>query len=155
MNVVDGKECVGCHEVLPLSAFSKRAASRDGLQPRCRPCDSEQAARWKDANPDRVLDARLRRDFGITLDEYKALLTEQGGVCAICGQPPTTVFGRPSGRPGKQGRQRIPQLVVDHDHVTGQIRGLLCVPCNRGIGFLKDDPAIVRFALKYLEERSS
>jgi hypothetical protein len=88
--------------------------------------------------------------FGITIERYNELLAEQGGVCAICGQPPTLVNYRQSRR---QGRQTVPRLVVDHDHETGKIRGLLCVHCNRGIGFLKDDADIVRFALKYLEER--
>ena len=149
-NLATEQECRSCHNLLPLSAFSPNKAKPLGVRTTCKPCACEQAARWKDANPDKVLDARLRRDFGITLDDYEALLAEQCGVCAICGEPPAVAFGRPDGRPGRQGRQRVPRLVVDHDHATGKIRGLLCVHCNRGIGFLKDDPAIVRLALKYL-----
>lgn len=45
-------------------------------------------------------------------------------------------------------------LVVDHDHTTGAVRGLLCSACNTGIGHLKDDPAVVAAALHYLKERT-
>lgn len=87
----------------------------------------------------------LKRNYGITMEEYQALHEVQGGVCAICGQPETTV----------QGRTNTPFcLAVDHDHDTGKVRGLLCTPCNRGIGFLRDDPAILERALEYLNGSS-
>ena len=73
--------------------------------------------------------------FGIALAAYELMLAEQGGVCAICQQPPK-----------KQA------LSVDHDHTTGRIRGLLCQSCNTGIGLLQDDPSILRVAITYLEE---
>ena len=145
------KECTDCRSELPLSEFGAHARMRDGLRKYCKRCASLRSIRWRDANADRVLDTRLRKKFGITLKQYRQMLDEQGGVCAICGQPPSFVTGRPPTR--AQGRQQVPNLVVDHDHATGKIRGLLCTPCNRGIGFLKDDPSVVRFALKYLEER--
>ena len=69
-------------------------------------------------------------------DAYKAMLTSQGGACAICR---TT---------------DVPQAGVwisDHNHDTGSIRGLLCNSCNVGIGMLKDDPALLRAAIAYLE----
>jgi hypothetical protein len=106
---------------------------------------------WRDENQDRARNSHLLRKFGITLEQYHAMLADQGGVCAICGEPPAIVMGQRSGR---QGRQTRPMLVVDHDHATGNVRGLLCTPCNRGIGFLKDIPDMLRFALKYLEGRS-
>lgn len=55
----------------------------------------------------------LKRTYGITLDEYEAMSEAQAGVCAICGRPP-----------------RTRSLHVDHDHKTGLVRGLLCMPCN-------------------------
>jgi len=106
---------------------------------------------WRDQNYECAWDTRLQKKFGITLAQYRALLAEQGGACAICGKPPAVVGYRASRR---QGRPVQPILVVDHDHVTGKVRGLLCISCNRGIGFLDDDPDLVRFALKYLEERA-
>lgn len=102
---------------------------------------------WRDRNPDRVRDADLRRKYGITLADYRDLLERQGGVCAICQKPPG------ESRPGQgrvQGRPVRPLLAVDHDHETGKVRGLLCIPCNRGIGFLEDDPQIISRAADYL-----
>lgn len=65
------------------------------------------------------------------------MLASQGGGCAICQKP------------DGEGKDR---LHLDHDHETGKARGLLCGPCNRGIGMLRDDPALVRKALDYLEK---
>lgn len=60
--------------------------------------------------------ARLKRLFGITWEQYDQMLSSQGGVCALCGDPPK----------GKR-------LAVDHDHKTGKVRGLLCSFCNHRI----------------------
>lgn len=75
----------------------------------------------------------LRVKYGISKEEYLALLEEQGGVCAICGIEPKDRF-----------------LSVDHDHETNQIRGLLCEGCNLGIGHLNDSVALALAAAKYL-----
>lgn len=64
----------------------------------------------------------LVRRYGITLADYVAMLRAQGGGCAICGQKPTRR-----------------NLAVDHDHATGKVRGLLCAPCNTGLGTLESD----------------
>jgi len=92
------------------------------------------------ANPDYYADYDLRRDFGISLAQYNEMLKSQGGVCAICEQTERTT------RNGKFKR-----LAVDHDHVTGKIRGLLCAHCNHAIGKLGDDPALIRKAAEYVE----
>lgn len=67
-------------------------------------------------------DARFRQRYGIDLEAYDLLLEMQGGVCALCGQPP-----------GKKERY----LSVDHDHATGRVRALLCRGCNVGIGWIE------------------
>ncbi len=77
--------------------------------------------------------ARLKRT-GITQAQYDAMQEEQGGVCAICRNA--------SGQ----------TLHVDHDHKTGYARGLLCRDCNRGIGCLKDDAAVLQSAAEYLKK---
>lgn len=76
------------------------------------------------------------RQWGLTVEAYEQLLTEQGGVCAICSRP------CPSGR----------KLAVDHDHETGRVRGLLCGVCNRGLGYFKDDKGLLEAAVLYLAQ---
>lgn len=95
-------------------------------------------------NPDLYRDKYLRRDFGITLEEYQRRFEEQGGVCAICRQPEV------SKRNGK-----TKQMAVDHDHVTGAVRALLCNGCNPMIGYAKDRPEVLRAAAEYLERHSA
>lgn len=78
---------------------------------------------------------RLRTAYGITLDQYAAMLVEQRGGCAICRQT------CPTGQ----------HLAVDHDHKTGAVRGLLCFGHNTGMGKFNDDPELLRRAADYLE----
>lgn len=82
----------------------------------------------------------LERTFGITLEQYQQMLVAQNGVCAICKQPETEVR-----------RGKLQMLSVDHCHKTNAVRALLCGFCNRGIGYLRDDPALVRSAADYIE----
>jgi hypothetical protein len=87
---------------------------------------------------------KLRDNFNLTLDQYDAILRKQKGACALCGFVPS---GSDTHRSGKS-------LAVDHDHITGQVRGLLCDLCNRGIGQLHDDSTLLRKAANYVEEAS-
>lgn len=93
------------------------------------------------SNYDKIRDKQLRRMFGIGSTEYDAKLKEQDGLCAICGEPETTV---------RKGR--ILPLNVDHNHATGAVRDLLCGSCNRGLGKFRDQPSLLRKAASYLEK---
>jgi hypothetical protein len=79
-------------------------------------------------------DGDLRRLYGITLADYRRLLTHQGGVCAICRRPPVNRA-----------------LHVDHDHTTKVVRGLLCFDCNRHLVGRQRHPEKLRAAARYLE----
>lgn len=81
----------------------------------------------------------LKKNYGLTLEQYDAMSEAQEHVCAVCGQPETMK---------KHGR--LLPLAVDHDHSTGKIRGLLCHICNRGLGLLGDNLRIVIAAADYL-----
>ena len=83
---------------------------------------------------------KYQKKFGITLEEYERMLAEQGGVCAVCHQPENVA--------------REQALAVDHDHVSGKVRALLCNRCNRAIGFFRDDPVALRAAAEYLENHN-
>lgn len=82
--------------------------------------------------------SRHLSDYGLVAGDYERMLAEQDGCCAICRRTPEEAHGP----------NRV--LCVDHDHATGRVRGLLCVPCNSGIGQLGDDPDRIRAALNYL-----
>lgn len=83
-------------------------------------------------NPDRYLGYHLRR-YGMSIDDYKDLLKKQDEACAICRTP-------------AQDRR----LAVDHDHATGEVRGLLCNNCNGGLGQFKDNLDNLLAAVRYL-----
>lgn len=74
----------------------------------------------------------LERKYGLTVAEKKKLVEKQKGRCAIC--------------EGKFGMK----LAVDHDHKTGEVRGLLCNNCNRGIGHLQENVDTLKNAIDYL-----
>lgn len=95
-------------------------------------------------------DLHILRKYRITQEQYLELFKEQGGRCAICG----TKDPKTPGRPRKDGVLVRGSFHIDHDHVTGKVRGLLCNLCNRGIGQLRDDPAIMRAAAEYVETHS-
>ncbi len=80
----------------------------------------------------------IERRYGLTPDEYHRLLGKQAGECAICGRH-AEELGRP--------------LVVDHNHESGEVRGLLCNGCNVGIGCFGENAWIVAKAAEYLEAR--
>lgn len=75
---------------------------------------------------------RKARAYGLTLDQYDALVVAHGGVCAICGKEPD-------------------ELVIDHDHSSGAVRGMLCHQCNLGLGMLEQH---LKKALEYVRANS-
>jgi hypothetical protein len=86
-----------------------------------------------------IREYRLKKAYGIDRNEYLSLLQSQGGKCPICG----------NSTPGGKGQT----FVVDHDHKTGNIRGLLCHKCNTAIGLMKDNPHVLRGAIDYLDPK--
>jgi hypothetical protein len=81
-------------------------------------------------------DSMLMRKYGITLEQFDRMLQNQHGKCAICKGP----------------NPKATNWHVDHDHVSGQVRGLLCFACNTGIGQLQDDPNVISAALSYVRK---
>lgn len=114
--------------------WSQRRDLRAGGYWRCRKADSVSHAAWRERNKDSVREGmrvwqannvehrrqyQRRWRYGITQAEYDQRLAKQGGVCALCdGRPEDSVRG---------------VLAVDHDHLTGAVRGLLCIRCNAAL----------------------
>lgn len=135
--------CSKCGIEKPHDAFNKHAQCRDGHRPECRICQSAQEkarpkAHRASKHPDYKRQERMRRLFGMTLHDYERMYAEQDEVCAICKRP--DIWAR---------RDRQP-LVIDHDHATGVVRGLLCNPCNALLGWARDQPEVLDAAATYL-----
>jgi hypothetical protein len=148
------KRCTKCSEDKPLSEFYRSNTRKAGYMSRCKPCSytprprnprlNEEGLRfcprcgeYKDptlyyATASYCPPCDRDRKYGLQPNEYAELLFLQGGVCAICGEDSDK------------------KLVVDHDHDSGQVRGLLCGRCNHGLGMLGDNVEGVRRALDYL-----
>jgi hypothetical protein len=103
-----------------------RAAHREEIneRQRSRSLATRLSDRWQ----------RLRRAYGISKDQYEAMLARQAGVCAMCKKPPAE------------------PLLVDHCHATGRVRGLLCRTCNTGLGFFGDDHRLMTAVADYLKK---
>lgn len=161
------KWCNQCKRLRPMGEFDRLARSVDGHANCCKSCkkaesaarrqrqmaedpelllqrDRDRAKKWRDARKGseslfrREKNQDLLRDYGITLAQFESMLASQRYRCAIC---LTLLHGRRAAH-------------VDHDHKTGRVRGILCTHCNRGIGCLRDDPAALRRAARYLERAS-
>lgn len=100
-------------------------------------------ARWADRNKDHLRESnrrqKLQRLYGLTPDAYAAMLSKQDDKCAIC-------------------KSTVDRLHVDHDHTTGKVRALLCLPCNGGLAWVeriqRSDDEWLAAAYRYLEEHS-
>lgn len=130
------KYCKRCQQFVPVSDFGPQKDKSDGLAFWCRPCNNKH---HREAHRDRLKAHSWRRKYGITPDQYHDLFDKQSGVCAICGQPEV-----------KMHRGALRHLSVDHDHITGTIRGLLCNACNSGLGQFRDDTDLLERAIAYL-----
>ena len=129
------KTCRDCKLDKPFTEFYKDKNRKDGYFSYCKCCSSSRQAHWRKRNPQKRRESHLAYFYGLSPDGYRQLLSDQGGKCAIC---QTNV-------PGHKGN-----FVVDHNHKTGKVRGLLCAKCNAGLGHFRDKPTVIEAALSYL-----
>lgn len=115
-----------CKECGPTS---KRPAPHPG--PRCATHDRQRKAELREQAHARHIAATYG---GLTADEYALILEHQGGACAIC----------------QRATGKTRRLAVDHDHQSGQVRGLLCKPCNRLLGHARDSVEFFERSASYL-----
>lgn len=110
----------------------------------CRPCDIIRRSQSKtfDTRKEYARDHALRSKYGMSLEEFHGWWIVFRGKCGIC----ECELKASEPRRG----QPLDVAVVDHDHKTGQIRGLLCNACNKGLGLFKDNPEILENARRYL-----
>ena len=146
VRLVGLKTCSTCKDQLHFTAFYSNAARSDGRNQNCKKCFREKqkvyCARRKQRDPVGYHDWRIRngKTRGVKLEPglYSRLYAAQAGLCAVCGNP-------------EPPHRRSAMLSVDHDHITGKVRGLLCSNCNFALGHVKDSIEILAALIKYLE----
>jgi len=152
--------CSKCDETKSEAEFERRKDRKSGFKSACRACNNRVNAKWKENNPekaraasrasaakfyidnpDRVKANGLRalrfRKYGISEIDMKVRLKLQEGRCLICQKEFSS-----------ESRMTVPS--VDHDHTTGEVRGLLCGRCNTGLGSFKDSAESCIRAAAYL-----
>lgn len=137
---------VGCGQL----KLRTRMVRRLGSDPLCMAC--YQRARRSHQSPAEIRRANLWAKYRITPEQYDALRADQEYCCGICGISETDVdLARVGGRPRTDGQPLLKvALAVDHDHIDGVIRGLLCQSCNAGLGAFGDNPELLRAGIAYL-----
>lgn len=133
------KYCNKCNIEKDITEFYERKSGRDGYRNDCKSCHSIRATKYYFSHKEHHRKASrrysLKVEYGMSLEEYEARSQEQKFLCKICGKP--------------QSKER--GLAVDHDHQTGEVRGLLCNTCNSALGGFQDDVDLLKRAINYLE----
>lgn len=124
--------CIACEDLKPDDELHW-----DGM---CRACHAA-------AGPVKHIPRTMRRRalkgrFGLEYKDYSSMYAHQDGKCMICCKPLAKY----------KNKDGVETACVDHNHETGQIRGLLCRACNMGLGQFKDDPLLLDAAIEYLIE---
>ena len=160
---MSGRRCSKCEETKDDSMFCRDRSKKSGLHPWCRDCRRHPETRRnrkyqlspggrlkKQARDrrNRLTSKRRhyereqswrRRGIALTVPEYERMYASQGGMCKIC-ERHISLWGRP----------HAGGACVDHDKTTGHVRGLLCSPCNLGIGILGDNLGRLNRVVAYL-----
>lgn len=153
------KQCTKCNEAKPLIGFYTAKQNKDKLSSSCKQCILAKQKEYKEKHPElrekatqatkkwrldpvnkrADISSRYKTKYGITLDDYEKLLKGQNKECYICKKKET------------QGNK---PLYVDHCHVSGKVRKLLCQQCNSGLGMFRDNPELLIKAADYIKEHN-
>lgn len=140
-------ECKGCGNLFTPDKYTGKYCGRRECylereklrsvkrmeDPEYRKEKSEVSMRWQKENPGRLADNYLKRTYGITMEDKISMIESQDGKCAICG-----IYEPERG------------FCVDHNHATGEVRGILCNDCNVSLGGFRDSVEILKRAIEYL-----
>ncbi len=129
------KTCPRCGETKTLDQFAVNMTRRRQVGSYCLPCHNVVSREDRIKKHGSTRNFHLKRRYALTEAEVAAMIAEQGGMCAICEE-----------RPAEH---------VDHDHETGEVRGVLCFTCNVGLGNFRDRPDLLTKAERYLREESA
>lgn len=131
------KTCTQCGLVKELELFgSYKYKNEERRRAACTDCRNvRQKARYRE-NPEIHRAYLLKQKYSMTLEDYDQMIVDQGGKCKICGTETPNCHHK--------------RFVVDHNHATNEVRGLLCSTCNTGLGNFSDNPEIILKAAQYL-----
>ena len=136
----DMKVCSACAEIKPKDQFWKG-------QCYCVPCHkTKQKERWNSRAPHKRLEQHLKYKYGVTHAQFIKRWDEQKGLCAICADQLPDLMTYDNRRRG---------YAIDHNHKTGEFRGILCTHCNSLLGMAKDSGAVLQSAIEYLNNNGS
>ena len=123
--------CPECQTMKPLEDFPRNKGARQGRGGYCKPCHNAKGKATYERLHGGTRNYHLKQRYGLTSADVEAMIEAQGGTCAVC--------------PGKPEH-------VDHDHQTGEVRGILCFNCNQALGNARDNPIVLRGLARYLEK---
>jgi len=140
------KICTKCKKEKPFSEFTSRGGQlKHLLKSRCKTCMKDQHKKWVSNNTDKVrvyrakdpwtLKKRCKR-HNISVEEFWAIYEEQDGSCPVCNKA-----------------IEAENSAIDHNHKTGEVRGVLCKSCNRALGLLGDNPNNLFRGSEYLRKK--
>jgi len=129
------KRCADCKQYKPVAEFPRNKNTKDGFHCYCKACNNARSYESRQRLHGSTRHSHLKHRYGIGADEFDEVVRQQGGVCAICGRPD-------------------PEH-VDHDHETGDVRGILCFNCNGGLGQFRDSIESLLAAAMYLDDRDA
>jgi uncharacterized Zn finger protein (UPF0148 family) len=135
--------CVNCTKKNSIKRF-ENGDVKEWVQKNREKVNASNRKRYNLLSPDEKRKRNRKQQislYGLTVEQYDAILMEQKCVCAICGKPE------------KSSSKGV--LSIDHDHVTGKVRGLLCDTCNSGLGHFYDSIDLLQGAMLYLKTYST
>ena len=135
------RKCNKCGEVKDLETCfyktgRKTDKNKDNRHYTCKECTKARLKVSPSQSPERKRELFLKRNYGLTAEEYDEMLNRQSSQCACCG----------TDKPG--GKHNV--FCVDHDHVTGAVRDLLCKDCNIVLGIVQDSPEHLMRLIQYI-----
>jgi glycyl-tRNA synthetase (class II) len=136
------KVCIKCCNEFPITSdyFYRHSGHKDGFRNECKSCRDIYVKEWVSNNRGKRYTIQLKsrcKKYGIELEEYYDMLKQQDNKCIICNTNELNLNRK---------------LNIDHNHKTGEVRGLLCDRCNKVIGLLNEDINIMRSMIEYINK---
>jgi len=138
--------CSDCKTNKDSNNFHKSKRTKSGFSNICKTCSAIRKSKYNSENPMKRRQLHIQYEFGLSWDLYEYKFESQHGCCAICKTPLRLHKGIDSD---------LPVACVDHNHSTGEVRGLLCTDCNLGLGKFKDSLDYINSASEYLTQYGS